>query len=298
MSQNRYAIESEDVRIEAMAKGAELVSLYHKIDKIEYMWSGNSEFWSKHSPVLFPIVGTLKSNTYYYAGKSYHLGRHGFARDRLFTPTVTKADELRFTLESDAETLRNFPFEFRFDIIYRLQNNRLSVIYQVTNTGGGEMYFSVGAHPAFRVPIIEGTNYNDYFLEFSTPELAGRWPISAEGLIEASEEPLLTDTTRLPLHKELFYRDALVFKNLRSNTVRLRSSKHAKGFELKFPGFPFLGIWAAKDADFVCIEPWCGISDSVNSSQQLRVKEGINILNPGKTFERSWEISVGGEWPV
>ena len=281
MPGNTYTIQNDHLSIAVQAKGAELVSLYNKKEKLEYMWSGDPAFWGKYSPVLFPIIGELKNNTYYYNNKAYQLSRHGFARDMDFAVVEQTTSSIGFSLLSNTDTLQKFPFEFAFDIIYLLQQDRLTVTYRVKNTGKDDMYFSVGGHPAFKVPIVEGTGYDDYYLEFNKTENAGRWPISAAGLIETDAEPFLSNTNKLPLRKELFYRDAIVFKNLRSDTVRLRSSKHDKGIEFDFSGFPYLGIWAAKDAGFVCIEPWCGIADPVNSSQQLTEKEGINRLAPG-----------------
>lgn len=285
-----YTIQNDHLSIAVQAKGAELVSLYNKKEKLEYMWSGDPAFWGKHSPVLFPIIGTLKNDTYYYKDKAYHLARHGFARDMEFTVTEQTTSSIGFSLLSNAGTLQKFPFEFGFDIVYLLQQDRLTVTYRVKNSGNSDMYFSVGGHPAFKVPLVEGTDYDDYYLEFNKTENTGRWPISAEGLIETDVEPFLLNTSKLPLRKELFYRDAIVLKNLRSDTVRLRSSRHHKGIEFHFSGFPYLGIWAAKDAGFVCIEPWCGIADPVNSNQQLTEKEGINCLAPGLVFERSWSV--------
>ena len=287
---NMYTIQNDHLSIGVQAKGAELTSIYHKKEQLEYMWSGDPAFWGKRSPVLFPVVGELKNNTYYYNNKAYHLGRHGFARDMEFTVVEQTTSSIGFSLLSNADTLQKFPFEFVFDIIYHLQQDRLTVEYRVKNTGNGDMYFSVGGHPAFKVPLVEGTGYDDYYLEFNKTESAGRWPISAEGLIETDAEPFLQHTNTLPLRKALFYRDAIVFKNLRSDTVRLRSSTHDKGIEFNFSGFPYLGVWAAKDADFVCIEPWCGIADAVTTSQQLTEKEGINRLGPGSVFERSWGV--------
>ena len=290
MPGNTYTIQNDHLSIAVQAKGAELVSLYNKKEKLEYMWSGDPAFWGKYSPVLFPIIGELKNNTYYYNNKAYQLSRHGFARDMDFAVVEQTTSSIGFSLLSNTDTLQKFPFEFAFDIIYLLQQDRVTVTYRVKNTGKDDMYFSVGGHPAFKVPIVEGTGYDDYYLEFNKTENAGRWPISAAGLIETDAEPFLLDTNKLPLRKELFYRDAIVFKNLRSDTVRLRSSTHDKGIEFDFSGFPYLGIWAAKDAGFVCIEPWCGIADPVNSSQQLTEKEGINRLAPGSVFERSWGV--------
>ena len=105
-------------------------------------------------------------------------------------------------------------------------------------------------------------------------------------------EALLNNTQRLSLSKELFLKDAVVFKNLQSDSVSLLSARSPHGLRFDFPGFPYLGIWAAKHADFVCIEPWCGIADSVNSNQQLKEKEGINPLQAGKAFERTWKVKA------
>ncbi|MFT3946449.1 MAG: aldose 1-epimerase family protein [Agriterribacter sp.] len=284
-------IENENLTIAVNPKGAELTSLYDKTTNTEYMWSGDPAFWGKHSPVLFPIVGTLKEDTYYYEGQAYQLSRHGFAREMPFTVADKTEKSITFSLVSGTETLQKFPFPFRFYISYALQNKSLSVTYYVINGGDKPMYFSVGAHPAFKVPVAEGTAYDDYYLEFEKDENAGRWPISKDGLIE--EQPLkLLSGKKLPLTKSLFYDDALVFKQLKSQAVSLRSDKTGRGFNFQFSGFPFLGIWAAKDADFVCIEPWCGIADSVNTNQDYTQKEGINRLEAGGVFERGWAVEV------
>ncbi|RYZ30165.1 MAG: aldose 1-epimerase family protein [Sphingobacteriales bacterium] len=218
--------------------------------------------------------------------------RHGFARERQFTVESQTNDEAIFSFVSDESTLAVFPFAFRFRIKYALLNDSLSVSYEVLNTGDDDMYFSVGAHPAFKLPLAEGTAYQDYYLEFETPESTGRWPISADGLIETASQPLLENSATLPLTRELFSRDALVMKGLKSSVVSLRSAKTPHGLEFEFPGFPFLGLWAAKGGDFVCIEPWCGIADPVTTNQQLDTKEGINKLVKGEKFLRSWVVRV------
>jgi galactose mutarotase-like enzyme len=284
----KYTIENQFLKVEVIEKGAELNSIFQKKHQVEYLWSGDASFWAKKSPVLFPIVGTLKDNTYIFGGKSYSLGRHGFARDKLFTVTKQQPELLEFTLTDDKETLLAYPFNFQFQVVYQLRYDDMDVKYIVNNTGEQTMYFSVGAHPAFRVPLVNGTKYQDYYLQFETAEDAGRYPISRDGLIEAEPVPVFGNSNKLPLTKELFQEDALVFKQLRSQKVELGSGNTGRGVELSFPGFPYLGIWAAKNADFVCIEPWCGIADSVTADQQLENKEGINKLAPGESFSRTW----------
>lgn len=285
-------LEHDLLRISIAEKGAELQSLYRKDLNLEYLWSGDPAFWGKFSPVLFPIVGGLKDNTYFYKGQAYQLGRHGFARDRVFEVKSKKDNEIIFVLNSDAETKKLYPFDFSFELSYQIKGDILTVGYKVFNTGNEPMYASVGAHPAFKIPLTEGTNYADWHLEFAQTENAGKWPLTKDGLIEASAVPCLDNTKTLPLNKHLFYGDALVFKDLQSTAISIKSNKSAHGLTMQFDEFPFYGIWAAKDADFVCLEPWCGIADSASTNQQLVQKEGIHAIAQNASFERSWSVKV------
>lgn len=286
-----YSIENAHLKVEVRTKGAELNSIFSKDTGLEYMWGGG-EPWPKKSPILFPIVGTLKNNTYYYKDKEYKLPRHGFGRDMEFRLTAQTATTLIFTLESNEETLEKFPFLFRLDVFYEIEDGSLSVQYKVTNMGADNMYFSIGAHPAFKTPLEEGIDYEDYYFEFSREENALRWMISDGGLINPLAVPVITNSNILPVTRELFLRDAVVMKHLNSDSVRLKTDKSAHGIEFTFPRFPFLGVWAAKDGDFVCIEPWCGIADSTLTDQQLVTKEGINLLTAEEVFTRKWSVRV------
>lgn len=285
-----FHLENEKLRIKIDPKGAELKSIVRKDLNLEYMWSGDPAFWAKTSPVLFPIVGTLKENTHYYKGQAYHLSRHGFARDQVFAVKQQGNESITLSIQSNEDTLAVYPFMFTFSIIYTLNGDELSVAYQVRNDGEEPMFFSVGGHPAFKVPLVEGTRYEDYRLVFEKEENAGRWPISKDGLIEKTPGPLLQQSRVLPLSKELFSKDALVLKHLQSQWVELSSERTPHGLRFSIAGFPFLGLWAAPGADFVCIEPWCGIADSVDSNQQLPDKEGILQLFPKEEFRRSWNV--------
>lgn len=287
-----FTIESHLLKASIHPKGAELQSLFQKESGIEYMWKGDPAVWGKFSPVLFPIVGTLKDNTYFYKEQSYHLGRHGFARDHQFAVESQEFDKIVFLLKQSEETLKKFPFLFDFRIGYTVVDSSIAVTYEVLNTGKETMYFSVGGHPAFALPIVPDTTYDDYYLEFDQPETAGRWPIAEGGLIKTTATPLLNDTKQLPLNKELFANDALVLKGLTSSKISLLSRKTEHGLSMDFPGFPFLGLWAAPGADFLCIEPWCGIADSVDASQLWEEKEGINKLEPGERFVRTWTVKL------
>ena len=285
-------LESDILKVEVVSKGAELQSIFNKTSGIEYLWNGNPAFWAKRSPVLFPIIGNLKKDSYTYQGKSYHLPRHGFARDMDFVVEKESLKEIVFLLSNNAETKLNYPFDFEFRIRYQLRGDELSTEYMVSNSGTGILLFSVGGHPAFRLPLAANTVFSDYYLKFDEIENLPRWPISKEGLLLPQPIPVLTDSNRLNLSKSLFYQDALVFKYPASTEISILSSKTTHGIRFQMGEFPFLGIWSAKDADFICIEPWCGIADAVNSNQQLEQKEGIEKLSPGKIFSRQWHVKV------
>lgn len=292
MAKNLYSIESDQLRVQVAARGAELQSVMDTTKEREFLWQGDPAFWAKRSPVLFPIVGTLRENRYQYEGKWYEMGRHGFARDRDFELEVQEADQLQWLLRDDEETRRMYPFSFEFRIGYKVEQSTLTVTYLISNPGSDPLFFSVGGHPAFRVPVVANSNYDDYELCFEKQESAGRWPISPDGLIEQHTEPLLDNTTHLPLNKPLFSRDALVLKRLESRSMSLLDNNGNRYWTVRFDGFPYLGLWAGKGGDFVCVEPWCGIADSVAASQILTEKEGIQQINPGSSWQRSWQLEV------
>ena len=284
-------IENSDLRVAIKTQGAELDSIQHKTHPLEYLWQGDAAFWGKKSPILFPIVGTLKDNNFSYKGKKYTLPRHGFARDKTFKVEQHTADSATFLLVSDEETLKNYPFQFQFRLHYTLKDNALCVTYAVKNTGSDDMYFSVGGHPAFRLPLIDGTTYTDYFIELNQAETSGRYPLSIDGLLELKSNSFLENSNKIPLNPALFYEDAVVLKHLEATSMAILSDKTPHGLRMTFEGFPYFGIWAAKNAPFVCLEPWCGISDSVNTTQDLTKKEGINLLKKDDVFERTWQVA-------
>jgi galactose mutarotase-like enzyme len=287
-----FILENEVLKVEVSPRGAELQSIVNKTFGLEYLWNGDPAFWSKRSPVLFPIVGSLKNNSFLYQGKSYQLPRHGFARDMEFQPEKQNANDITFLLKSSEETRKNYPFDFEFRVRYQILGDEISTEYIVTNTGTGLMYFSVGGHPAFCLPLDSNTVFSDYYLQFEETENLQRWPISKDGLIQLQPVPVLEDSNRLNLKKSLFYQDALVFKYVASSEISLASGKSKHGILFQMGEFPFLGIWSFKDADFICLEPWCGIADSVNSNQQLESKEGIEKISPGKVFSRQWRVKL------
>jgi galactose mutarotase-like enzyme len=268
--------------------GAELCSLYSSETGLEYIWQAGKE-WPKHSPVLFPVVGSLKDGFCMHHDRKISLNRHGFAREKVFRVTEVNDVSVTFHIFSDDEILNIYPFPFELEITYHLLETGIEVIYIVKNAGNAVMYFSIGAHPAFRVPLAGG-NFEDYYLEFEAGEDAPVWPLK-EGLLAATPIPFLSGN-RINLSHQLFEKDALVFKNLRSERISIKNTNNEHGLDIHFRKYPFFGIWSAKNADFVCLEPWHGITDSVNADQQLAHKDGIVLLDEGKIFTCSWSLTV------
>jgi galactose mutarotase-like enzyme len=285
------SISNDILTIRVAKKGAELQSIFHQENQIEYMWGGGAA-WPKRSPVLFPVVGGLKNNTYNVVGTDYELGRHGFARDHTFEVVEQTDASATFLLRSNDQIKSVYPYSFLFLVKYTLEQNKLLITFTVENIGVPDLLFSVGAHPAFAIPLVKGTEYEDYYLQFSKTENAGRWPLTDDGLIDKEPIPFLQNEDKLSLKKELFYKDAIVFKDLQSKSISIVSDKTEHGVKVEFDGFPYMGIWAAKDADFVCIEPWCGIADTVDSSGRLEDKEGIQTLAANEEFSRTYSIEV------
>ncbi|UQD56848.1 aldose 1-epimerase family protein [Flavobacterium sp. K5-23] len=265
-------------------KGAELISF--KKNSKEYIWNGNPEFWAKHSPVLFPIVGTLKDNTYSYNETEYHLSRHGFARDMLFERVDHKENSATFSLKSNEITLKQYPFEFELLIIYTLQQSSLCIQYKVINNTNSKMPFSIGAHPAFS---LAGT-FDDYSLQFEKEETL-EYHLLENGLITNQIKKINLKDRMIPLKYQLFKDDALVFKKLESKTVTILEN-NSPILRVNFEDFPNLGIWTLENAPFLCIEPWFGYSNTIESSGDLFEKEGIQLLDSSESFEAKFSINI------
>ncbi|GGB68223.1 aldose 1-epimerase [Flavobacterium suaedae] len=268
-------------------KGAELVSLKNKDGK-EYMWEGNPEFWGKHSPVLFPIVGALKNDTYTYNDKEYKLSRHGFARDNEFKVKEQQLDNVVFSLKANDDTRAVYPFDFELELKYTLGTTSLIIEYIVHNNSSEKMPFSIGAHPAFALP----GNFEDYSLSFEKEEKLTSYPLQ-ENLLSQTTVAVPTVDKKLNLNHKLFANDALVFKQLNSKSLAIEKNDEVF-LKINFEDFPHLGIWTKPGAPFLCIEPWQGYADSVNTTGNIFEKEGIIVLDEKEKISKSFSIEVLG----
>lgn len=264
--------------------GAELISL--KKDGKEYMWEGNPDFWGKHSPVLFPIVGTLKNNTYIHNGKEYALPRHGFARERNFAVTYQDESKVVFSLKADNVTYEVYPFNFELLLSYEIGDDSLKIGYEVKNNSEGKMPFSLGAHPAFALP----GDFESYSLHFNDDNVLTRYKLENDLVSDKTEDVGLTEGN-LPLTYDLFKDDALVMKKLNSSQITIMHNK-VRHVAVKYQNFPHMGLWTKPGAPFICIEPWQGYADTPSNNGRLSDKEGVINLDAGSSAYFTIEIEI------
>lgn len=291
-------IRSAGVEAGIEARGAELCSLRDVEDR-EYLWQGDSRWWARRSPILFPIVGSFPDGSYEEGGRTYRMGNHGFARDRDFGLASSGPDHARFELRSDEASLGVYPWRFRLEVGCRAMARGVEVSWTVRNEDARLMPFSIGAHPGFRAPLEAGESRDDYELLFERGETAPRQLVNAANLRSGETAPFLEGGDRVALSSSLFERGAVVLADHASRAVTLRSRRTGRGVRVSFKGFPHLGIWSpanastgAYDAPFVCIEPWYGLAHLASTPGRFEGKEGAIALPPCGLFEARYTIEI------
>ena len=268
------------------SKGAELISIQNNQTKREYIWEGNPEYWGKHSPILFPIVGTLKNNAYHFNGQNYTLPRHGFARDYEFKVISQESDKVIFSLQENAATLAAYPFDFELQVGYTLIKNELVVSYLIRNNNQMTMPFSIGGHPAFALKNA----FTDYSLRFEKEENLTSYSLDND-LISDKTAIVPLQQNLLPLSYALFKKDALVFKSMTSKQIQLLEN-NVPILNFKYRDFPHFGLWTKVGAPFICLEPWLGYADTIAANGNLMEKEGITLLEANSAKEISFSIEI------
>ena len=277
-----YKIEIEFLTCEIDDMGAQLHSLRLKENGKEYIWQGNPEIWYGQAPVLFPIIGQLIGDKYRYNGKEYTMPKHGLARKLPFAVKECGGAKAVFSLESDENTLKSYPFEFELLVIFELCGKSLVNTMTVINKTDGEMYFSIGAHPGFNCKVGD-------IIEFEKPETLSTERIDKENLIIPEKFPLIENSREIEITKEIFEPDALILSDMKSEKLRIKGENE---IEFTFGKCPFLGIWAKPGAPYVCLEPWYGVNDGREVKNDISEKRGIQKLGKGGEFSFSWTAEI------
>lgn len=272
--------------------GAQIMSIQR--NKVEYLWQGDSAYWSDRAPTLFPFIGRLTKNRYRYHGKEYPMGIHGFAAQTEFAPVEQSESHVVLELHSTMKTYMQYPFDFALRITYRLEADKLIISYEVQNFDDHTMPFAIGGHPGFRVPLCAGEEFEDYVLEFSQscqPDRVGFTP--SVYLSGHDEHYPLEDERRIHLRHDLFDEDAVILKNM-DRQITLRSEKSGHGVTVSYPQMPYLGIWhiPKTDAPYVCIEPWTSLPARQDVIEEFSCKSDMIQLEPKKTYSNQWSIAL------
>lgn len=274
-------ISNDNIEIAVKHFGAVLTSVKSKKTGYEFMWQGNAEIWNGQSPILFPVIGKMLDDKYRLNGKEYGMIRHGLARHYGFDLYSQSDNELVFVQSENEETLKSYPYKYKLFVSFKLEGNSLSVTHTVKNENATEMYFSIGAHPAFNCDIGDE-------IVFEKNETLYSKRIDADSVLTEDKDLILSNENILKLREDTFNKDALIFSSLNSKSVVLDNLKRNKKIKFKFGDAPFFAIWAKPNAPYVCLEPWYGINDSYERKDDLSQKRGIQRLNRNESFSFAW----------
>lgn len=278
-----HYIENEYMKVGVKENGCELTSVYSKTDNYEYLWQGDESIWYGQSPILFPIVGRLIDDKYSLDGKEYFMPKHGFARKSMWKLLHKDDDSMSFILSENEDTLKNYPYQFDLIVSYLLNGTKLSVSHSVVNKNDTDMYFSLGAHPAFNCNVGDK-------LVFEENETLSTEKIDLVNSLRLPETfPVLNNEKEIIITEDIFNEDALILHGIKSENISLihADNKHTVKFNLG--NAPYLGIWAKPAAPYVCIEPWYGVNDSFEKKDDISKKDAINKLAAEEIFTFTWE---------
>lgn len=280
-------LQSDWLTVEISPKGAELQRITDK-NGFERLWDGNPAFWRGRAPVLFPVAGAFYEDRYQLDGKEYTMGKHGFARDNVFTVESIAADAVTFLLTDDMAPHAGFPFGYAFRVRFSVEGSVLHTEYITENTGDQPFYFGVGAHEAYACP--EGIEA--YEVVFEKAEPLYRHVMDGSALTHA-RELVPTEGNVLALTASHFDNDSLVFSGLASRSAILRSRLNNRQVRIDYADFDYLLLWTRPGAGYLCFEPWSNLPDFVDTDHDITKKQGMTRLAPGdtKTFAHTLSFS-------
>jgi galactose mutarotase-like enzyme len=289
MSKDQHTIVGDGVTATILAHGAELCSLKTAAG-LELVWQAG-DVWPRHAPLLFPIVGKLKNDTFRHRGKSYPMTQHGFARDSRFEWVERGRSSCRLVLEDNAQTRAHYPFAFRLAVTYALEGGDLDVSLEISNPGDEVLPASIGGHPAFNWPLKPGLSKTSYRLVFAKEESS---PIRRlkDGLLRLQSEPSPIRDRELVLSETLFEDDAVILDKPASTSLSFTAGE-GPSLEVSWEAFRELGIWSKPEgAPFLCIEPWRGFASPSEFDGEFVDKPGLMHIGLNETQRLSYRIGV------
>lgn len=285
-------IKNETIQVTVDSNGAEMTSIRDAGGR-EYLWNADPNYWKRHAPVLFPLVGGLKDKQYRLNGQVYPMGQHGFARDQEFTLLSAGATECWYRLTESEESLAVYPYRFTLDIGYRLGDHSVETLWRVTNSGEDRLYFSIGGHPAFVCPQTGDEKQSDYFVWFDTDQPLTLSLLGAGGLFTGQKAARELEDGKIRIDEHLFDGDALVLEHHQVQKVALVNPAGVPYVTVTYDA-PLVGVWSCpgRKAPFVCIEPWYGRADTADFAGSWEEREWGNCLESGQVFEGGFTVTI------
>lgn len=291
----RFTLQNGPCSAVADTHGGELVS-FQDSQKIEYIWPGESTYWTGRNPILFPIVGDLKSGRIRFQGKEYKMPRHGFARRSEFTVAELRKDLIIFELRENQATLEQYPYPFLLRVTHQVLEDGFQTSFEIKNPGNLPLPFCIGAHTGFRCPLREGERFEEYKLLFDHIEYADSIVQMEDGCLSHSlKVPVLRHTNVIPLCHDTFDRlDTLTFDGLCSKGVSLLHQVSGHGVHVEFGAFPMIAFWTKPntEAPFLCIEPWQGCAAYDNETGNFEDKPHCTLLRPKTEKKLSFTVKI------
>ncbi len=278
----QHIIQNEKLQVTIDEKGAELISVLY--NGKEQLWQNQTGDWAGHAPMLFPVCGHFKC---IYEGKEYPLPAHGFARKKQFTLVEKTADTITFTLSSDESTKAMYPFDFQLFTRYELKGAKIEIIVTIKNKDEKTMLFSLGGHESYML----SAPLEEYKLVFPTVEELINLENDDEGYLTKETTDFGTSNEYAFKATDLSHDETIIFKDLKSESVKLCKKTGEEVYEITFKGFSKLLLWRPIGAQTLCIEPWLNLPDWHGDETAFENKEGVTAIPVGeeKTYVRTLE---------
>ena len=288
-----YTIKNDKIEVSVEDLGAQMRSIKDATGK-EYLWQGDEKYWNGSAPNLFPYIARLTEGKYILKGRTYEMPKHGFLRNSVLKLKEKTQTKMVFSLTDSEETYKMYPYHFEIKVKYELFENELKVSYNVANKDKKVMYFGVGGHPGFQVPVEKELSFEDYFIEFAKGTDMKRVGMSEDCFVTGKYEAFpLEENRRLYLHHNLFDDDAIILKDAPSKVV-LASEKGSARIEMETRHLEYLGIWhkPASDAPYVCIEPWSSLPSKKDIIEDLEKQDNLVSLKPDGYYTGFFKVKI------
>lgn len=275
--------------------GAQLTHLVDRKAQRDLIW--NNDLWPKHAPVLFPAIGRSNEDAYLIDGVKHEMPQHGFVSDLRFDVTDQAVDHVTLSTQGNTETQAYYPFKFELAITFTVVDDGLHLNFQVTDQDTQELSYSLGSHPAFNVPFVDGETFDDYQLVLDPkPGELNQFEIvkTPNPYRSGKKLPVTQKDGVIDLNYAMFDAGLIILDDGDLNSITLRSKKNDHTISLDLTDFDYVTLWTKEGAKapFLCLEPFNGLPDVSGDLRELATKEGNHHLAAGQQETMQYTIHV------